>query len=93
MGTVELEKLLLEDKEDEVIGHGAPVHQDKVFLIMWQSSKSGGTYTALRKSIRGRNRFLSGMRRIGMDMSNVQVFEQTKTWVPTPKAKKGINNG
>lgn len=85
MKETDIMRILAEEPEQE--SYGSPVHQDKVFIIMWCSSKSGGTYTELRKSVRGKNRFLSGLHSLGVDLREVQVFEQTKTWVPTPKTK------
>lgn len=87
-------RVLAEEAEDE--SHGSPVHQNMVYIIMWHSSKSGGTYTELRKSVRGKNRFLSGLNYLGVDLKEVQVIEQPKVWVPVPKTKpknKGaVNN-
>ncbi len=77
---------LADEPEEEF--HGSPVHQDKVFIIMWQSSKSGGTYTELRKSIRGKNRFLEGLSFHGVDLNEVEVIETVKKWVPEKKSKK-----
>lgn len=82
----EIMKRLADEPEEET--HGSPVHQDKVFIIMWQSSKSGGTYTELRKSIRGKNRFLEGLSFLGVDLNEVDVIETPKKWVPEKKAKK-----
>jgi hypothetical protein len=78
---------LLADEIEEEESYGSPVHQNTVFIIMWHSQKSGGTYTELRKSIRGKNRFLSGLNFLGVDLKEVQVIEQPKTWVPVPKTK------
>lgn len=82
----EIMRLLAEETED--LDCGAPVHQNKVFIIMWQSSKSGGTYTELRKSVRGKNRFLQGLSFHGVDLREVVVIEQEKTWVPEKKTKE-----
>lgn len=65
----------------------APVYQDTVFIIMWPSNRSGGTYSDLRKSEAGKNRFVETLEFMGVDISTVQVIEQTKPWVPTPKSK------
>lgn len=83
----EIMRVLAEQTEEDE-NYGAPVHQDKVFIIMWQSSKSGGTYTELRKSVRGKNRFLQGLSFLGVNLREVHVFEQVKTWVPQPKTKE-----
>ncbi len=79
--------ILAKEKEEEETSYGSPLHQEKVYIIMWQSSKSGGTYTELRKSIRGKNRFLLGLRMMGVDLDEVQVFEQDKKWIPPRKTK------
>lgn len=80
----EIMRLLAEEEEEN---YGAPIHQDKVFIIMWQSSKSGGTYTELRKSVRGKNRFLQGLSFYGVDLREVNIIEVPKTWVPEKKTK------
>jgi hypothetical protein len=77
---------ILADEEEEY-SYGSPVHQDKVFIIMWHSQKSGGTYTELRKSVRGKNRFLAGLNFLGVNLKEVQVIEQPKVWVPLPKSQ------
>lgn len=79
-------RILAEETEEDE-NYGSPVHQDKVFIIMWQSSKSGGTYTELRKSLRGKNRFLKGLSFHGVDLREIQVIEQPKIWVPERKTK------
>lgn len=81
----EIMRLLAEETEE--LNYGAPVHQNNVFIIMWQSSKSGGTYTELRKSVKGKNRFLQGLRFYGVDLREVNVIEVEKTWVPEKKTK------
>lgn len=72
---------------DEDQDLAAPVHQDRLFLIMWQSSKSGGTYSMLRKSVQGKNNFLRGLSFMGVNLDEVIVVEQTKAWVPEKKKK------
>ncbi|OME54156.1 hypothetical protein BSK59_16260 [Paenibacillus odorifer] len=79
-------RILAEETEDE--NYGSPVHQSMVYIIMWHSQRSGGTYTELRKSVRGKNRFLAGLNFHGVDLKEVQVIEQPKVWVPVPKTKK-----
>lgn len=86
MNDLEVARLLREDDED-LTDYGSPVFQDRVFIIMWQSSRSGGTYTELRKSVRGRNRFLMGLKFLGVDLREVKVFEQTKSWIPERKSE------
>lgn len=75
----------LANEPEEVI---SPLHHSMVYIIMWQSSRSGGTYTELRKSVKGKNRFLEGLEFQGVDMSEVYVIEQEKAWVPVKKDKK-----
>ncbi|TVX85960.1 hypothetical protein [Paenibacillus agilis] len=91
MNESEIMRILAEETEDE--NYGAPVHQDKVFIIMWQSSKSGGTYTELRKSVRGKNRFLQGLSFHGVDLREIQVIEQPKLWIPERKVKTKKKGG
>lgn len=81
----EIMRILAEEEEE--LSYGSPLHQDKVFIIMWQSARSGGTYTELRKSVRGKNRFIAGLSRLGVDLSEVHVFEQQKAWIPQRKTK------
>lgn len=92
MKEAEIMRILAEQEESFDYG-GSPVHYDKVFIIMWQSSKSGGTYTELRKSVRGKNRFLRGLNYYGVNLQEVQVIEVPKTWVPEPKVKKKVVRG
>lgn len=86
----EIMRKLAEEPEEE--SQGSPIHQDKVFIIMWKSSRSGGTYTELRKSIRGKNRFLIGLEILGVDLSEVYVIEQPKQWVPVKQSKQKDSN-
>lgn len=83
----EIMKLLANQNEDD-ISYGSPVHQSEVFIIMWQSRKSGGTYTELRKSIRGKNKFLKGLHHFGVDLNEVKVIPQPKSWIPENKSRK-----
>jgi hypothetical protein len=88
MKEADIMRILAEQSEDEAIGYyGSPVHHDKVYIIMWHSQKSGGTYTELRKSIRGKNKFIAGLNMMGVDLREVQVIEQPKVWVPVPKSQ------
>lgn len=72
--------------EEEAV-MASPVHQDRLFLVMWQSRRSGGTYSQLRKSVQGKNRFLRGLMLMGVNLSEIQVIEQKKAWVPDKKEK------
>lgn len=83
-------RLLAEQPEGDT-GYGSPLHHNTVFIIMWQSEKSGGTYTELRKSVRGKEKFLRGLHNFGVNLEEVHVIEQKKAWVPDKKSenKKG----
>lgn len=70
------------------IQYTAPVLQDTVYIIMWQSKRSGGTYTELRKSEQGKDRFLHALEWMGVDMSTVLVTRQSKPWVPVRKTRR-----
>lgn len=59
--------------------------QDSVFVIMWQSSRSGGTYTELRKTEAGKDRLLRTLEFMGVDLKSVIVTEQEKVWKPDLK--------
>lgn len=65
----------------------SPLFQEKIFLIMWKSNRSGGTYSQLRKSIEGKDRFLRSLAFLGVNLSEVTVVEQTKVWVPVRQTK------
>lgn len=65
----------------------APVFQSDVYLIMWRSDRSGGTYSIVRKSRESMERFIHALDIMGFDMSNVQVSQQSKPWVPQRKSK------
>jgi hypothetical protein len=80
---------------DEETGEGqaygepriAPAFQSDIFLIMWRSTRLGGTYSTVRKSRESMERFLHALDMMGFDMQNVQVSQQTKPWVPVRKTK------
>lgn len=87
---------LLTSREDaknlnETTDFAAPVHQDRLFLIMWKSSRSGGTYSQLRKSVQGKNRFLFTLQMQGVNLDEVIVTEQFKAWIPQRKSKPAGN--
>lgn len=65
----------------------APVHQSTVYVIMWKSSRSNGTYSEIRKSWEGMRNFILTLDTLGFDLSLVTVFEQEKPWVPVRKSK------
>ena len=74
--------------EEQTETLAAPVHQEKIFLIMWQSQKSGGTYSELRKSVQGKNRFLYTLQMMGVNLEDVIVTEQPKAWIPEKKSRQ-----
>lgn len=74
----------------------SPLYQDDIFIIMWPSNRSGGTYSEIRKSEQGKDRFLQSLEFMGQNMSKVKVIKQAKPWVPIKgdktKSKKGKKN-
>lgn len=60
-------------------------NQSSVFVIMWQSDKSGGTYTELRKTVEGKDKLLNTLEFIGVDLEKVVVTEQPRIWMPDVK--------
>lgn len=57
-------------------------NQEVVYVIMWRSQKSGGTYTELRRTEQGRDRLLNTLKFMGVDPSQIVVTEQKKVWKP-----------
>lgn len=68
----------------------APAYQETVYIVMWQSNLSGGTYSALRKSVEGKDRLLRTLAFLGFNMSTVQVIEQEKPWVLVHKNERKL---
>lgn len=61
--------------------------QDSVYIIMWRSEVSGGTYSALRKTEQGKDNFINTLYQNGVDPSQVIISEQKKKWSPNDKKK------
>lgn len=79
----------INNEQTAVVGERiAPAYQDTVYMVMQMSSRSGGTYSTVRRSKESLERFLDTLERHGADMSKVKVFEQSKPWVPIRKTKK-----
>ncbi len=60
-------------------------NQDKVYLVMWRSQKTGATYSDIRKTDRGLNRLLDTLRWMGYSDEEIIVTEQRKAWLPDKK--------
>lgn len=66
----------------------SPLFQDEVYLIMWRSEKSGGTYSIIRKSEEGMRRYVYALELIGWPKEQIKVFPQNKPWVPLKKSEE-----
>lgn len=55
---------------------------ESVFIIMFQSRVSGGTYTELRKTEAGKDRLVRTLVFMGYDEKDIIVTEQKKAWKP-----------
>lgn len=64
----------------------APLFQEEVYLIMWRSERSGGTYSIIRKSEEGMKRYVYALELIGWPKDQIKVIPQHKPWVPIKKA-------
>lgn len=65
----------------------SPLYQDEVYLIMWRSEKSGGTYSIIRKSEEGMRRYVYALELIGWPKDQIKVITQNKPWVPIKKSE------
>lgn len=54
-----------------------------LYLIMYRSKKTGGTYSALRKTDEGRDRFLRTLAWLGFEEDEITVVPQERQWKPT----------
>lgn len=63
----------------------APLFQEDVYIIMWQSPKRGGTYTEVRRSEEGMNRLVRSLEYVGYQPI---VTRQKKPWIPERKTKQ-----
>jgi hypothetical protein len=76
-----------EEVVEDVVERTSPLFQDTQFIIMWKSYRSGGTYSILRKSVEGKDRFIKTLDDMGINLESVTVTEVIKPWVPTRKTK------
>lgn len=63
---------------------------EKVFIVMWQSEKTGCTYSDLRKTEEGKDKLVRTLIHFGY--KDIIIHEQTKAWMPpikTKSSKKG----
>lgn len=58
-------------------------NSETTFLIMYQSRKSGGTFSELRKTEYGRDKFLRTLYFFGYEPEDITVIENKKPWKPT----------
>lgn len=65
--------------------------QDTAYIIMWRSSKSGGTYTELRRTDWGRDRLLKTLVYQGIPRENIHVEKQRKPFIPERINRKATN--
>lgn len=56
-----------------------------LYLIMWKSKKTGGTYSALRKTDEGRDRFLRTLTWLGFEEEEIIIVPQEREWKPILK--------
>lgn len=66
----------------------SPLFQGEVYLIMWRSEKSGGTYSIVRKSREGMLRYVYALELIGWPKESIKVIPQNKPWVPSKKTEE-----
>jgi hypothetical protein len=52
---------------------------------MWQSRKSGATYSDIRKTDSGLNRLLDTLKWLGYKKEEIVISEQNKVWLPDKK--------
>lgn len=69
-------------------GRTAPLYQDDVYVIMWRSERSGGTYSIIRKSEEGMRRYVYALELVGWSKDQIKVFTQHKPWVPVKKSEE-----
>lgn len=66
----------------------SPLFQEEVYLIMWRSERSGGTYSIIRKSREGMLRYVYALEMIGWPKDQIKVIPQHKPWVPLKGEKR-----
>lgn len=66
----------------------SPLFQEEIFVIMWRSERSGGTYSIIRKSKEGMLRYVWYLETIGWPKDQIKVLANGKPWVPVRKTKE-----
>lgn len=67
-------------------------NEDKVYLIMWQSRKTGATLSALKKSEFGKNNFVRTLQWMKVDPETIVVVEQERPYkYITASERKGMS--
>jgi len=67
-------------------------NEDKVFLIMWQSRKTGATLSTLKKSEFGKDNFIRTLRWMKVDPETIVVVDQERPYKYIPASeRKGMN--
>lgn len=66
----------------------SPLFQEEVYVIMWRSEKSGGTYSIIRKSEEGMRRYVYALELVGWPKDDIKVFKQHKPWIPVKKTEE-----
>jgi hypothetical protein len=65
--------------------------QNTVYIVMYQSKRSGGTYTELRRTEAGLNLLIDTLLHMGYKKSDIEVTEKQKLWMPELKGDKKKN--
>jgi hypothetical protein len=94
--SIEAELLAGRDEDFEDSLSGSWRNQDHVYIVMYPSRKSGGTYTEVRRTQRGLARLLRTLRSLGYVDSEIEVTDKRKTWMPEttnqePVIKRKLN--
>jgi hypothetical protein len=72
----------------EGVGNIGWQRQDTIYIVMYQSKRSGGTYTELRKTEAGLNRLVETLVFMGYNREDIIITEQQKRWMPEFKNNK-----
>jgi len=66
-------------------------NQDVVYIVMYRSRKSGGTYTEIRRTAQGLARLLQTLKYLGYKDDEIIITEQKKKWMPDWRRTKTDN--
>jgi hypothetical protein len=89
--SVRLELLAGQEEDFEESISGSWRNQDHVYIVMYPSRKSGGTYTEVRRTPRGLARLLRTLRSLGYVDSEIEITDKRKTWMPEVGSKKSTS--